>query len=111
MIEPVNLHANDAFQCLKHRSGANPIERIGPLRAFSQVHGIVVSIGEAESDRNPSGCVETQRVDQLLAEQPHGGCTEDDNPLLVQSDDPLVRTKIEQFREVQVPSFRRVVAG
>jgi hypothetical protein len=96
---------------LKRCPGANAVQRIRPLRALSQVHGIVVSICEAESNRNPAGCLETQRVDQLLAEQAHSRGTEDDHALLMQSDDPLVGPKVEQFRKVKILALGRFVAA
>jgi hypothetical protein len=110
MIKPANLDTNDAFERLQRRSGKNPVQSIGPFRALSQIHRIVVSVGEAESNRRPPACLRTQRIDQLLAEKAHVRCTEDDDALLVQSDDPLIRPKVEPFREVQVPALRRVVA-
>src|SRR5688572_24725275 len=110
MVKAANLGADDALQRLKHRTIPNSIQWIRPRRPLTQVHRIVVSVGEPESNRDPPGCLETQRVDQLLAEEAHRRRAQDDDPLLVQSDNPLVWTKVEQFCEVQVPSPRRVVA-
>ena len=51
MIHPANLRSNDALQCLEHRTRPKPIHRVGPFRPFPQVHRIVVSVGEPESNR------------------------------------------------------------
>ena len=43
---------------------------------------------------------EAERVDEFLAQQTHGRGAEQDDALLVQADDALIRPKIEQFREM-----------
>jgi hypothetical protein len=111
MNDPADLHSNDALQCLEHCTRPKPIQWIGPFRPFAQVHRIVVSVGEPESNRKPSGCVEAQRVDQLFAEESHRGRTQDDDPLIVQPDNPLVRTEIEQFCDVEDFVIGRFVAS
>ena len=110
MIKPANLRTNDAFQSLKQRTVPNAVQRIRPLRPLTQIHRIVVSVGKPESDRDPPGCLEAQRIDQLFAEEAHSRRAQDDDSLLVESDNPLIRPKVEQFCKVQVPAFRRVVA-
>ena len=109
MIHPANIHSNDALQCLEHRTRLKPIHGIGPSRPFAEVHRIVVSIGEPESNRHPSGGLEAQRVYQLFAKKSHRRRTQDDDPLIVQPDNPLIRTEIEQFCEVQVFVMGRFV--
>ena len=69
----------------------------------------MVSVGEPEPNRYPSGCLEAQRVDQLFAKESHRRRADDDDTLIVQPDNPLIRTKIEQFCEVQVFVSRRLV--
>ena len=110
ILEPADLRADDAFQRMKDRTRPNAVERIRPRRPFAQVHRVVVSIRKAESNRDPSGRLHAQRVDELFAEESHRRRAEDDHPLLVQSDNPLIRPKIQQFGKVQVLAFRRVVA-
>ena len=46
---------------------------------------------------------------KLLAKKSHRRRAENDDTLLVQADDPLIRTKIEQFCEVQIFAVRRLV--
>ena len=62
----------------------------------------MVSVGEPESNRDASGGFEAQRVDQLFAQQSHRRRAQDDDTLLVQPDDALIRPKVEQFCEMQV---------
>jgi hypothetical protein len=111
MIHPPNLNANDAFQRLEHCTRPKSIHRVGPLRPFPQVHRIVISVGEPEANRYPSGGLEAQRVDQLFAKESHRRRTQDDDPLIVQADNPLIRTEIEQFCEVQVLVIGRFVTA
>ena len=111
MNDSADLHSNNALQCLEHCTRPKPIQGIGPFRPFAQVHRIVVSVGEPESNGKPSGRVEAQRVDQLFPEESHRGRTQDDDPLIVQPDNPLVRTEIEQFCEVEDFVIGRFVAA
>ena len=110
MLQPANVRANDTFEGLKHRTRPNSVQRIRPLRPLTQVHCIVISVGKPESNRYPFGRLEAQSIDQLFAEESHGGRAEDDHALLVQSDNPLIRPKVEQFCEVEILALRRGVA-
>jgi hypothetical protein len=104
------LRSTDAFEGVEHRARSNSLERIRPPRPLAQVHRIVVPVGEPQSNRYPPGRLEAQGINQLLAQEPHGGRAENDDALLVQSDDPLIGPKVEQFCEVQVLTLWRVVA-
>jgi hypothetical protein len=110
VIYAANLRTNDAFQGLKHRTRPKAIHGVRPRRPFAQVHGIVVSIGKPEANRQPPGCLEAQRIDQLFAKESHRRRTQNDDTLIVKPDNSLIRTEIEQFREVQVVVIRRGVA-
>ena len=105
-------HVNpyDAFERLQHRAGTNTLERIGPLRSLSQIHCIVISVGESESQCQSFGRLDSQRIDQLLAKQAHRRGAENHDALFVQPNDALIRPKIEQFSQMQVLLFRRRVA-
>jgi hypothetical protein len=70
----------------------------------------VVPVSEPESNRYSSGGLETERIDQLFAEKSHRCRTEDDDALLVQPDDPLIWTKVEQFCQMQIVQMRLVIA-
>jgi hypothetical protein len=102
MLQPANFRANDPFQSLNDGARANAVQRIRPRRPLAQAHRIVVSVSETESNRDPSGRLEAQRIDQLLTKEAHRRRAEDNDPLLVQADDPLVRPKVEQFCEMQI---------
>ena len=109
MIHPANVYSNDSFQRLEHCTCPEAVHRVGPLRSFPQVHRIVVSVGEPEPNRYPSGCLEAQRVDQLFAKQSHRRRADNDDTLIVQPDNSLIRPKIEEFCEVQVFVSGRLV--
>ena len=47
-----------------------------------------------------------QRIDQLLAQQAHRGRAQDHHALLMQPDDALIGTKIEEFRQLQPLELR-----
>jgi hypothetical protein len=102
MPHAANVYSNDPFERLEHRTCPESVHRVRPLRSFPQVHRIVVSVGEPEPNRYPPGSLETQRIDQLFAKKSHRRRADDDDTLIVQSDNPLIRPKIEQFCEVQV---------
>jgi hypothetical protein len=102
-----DLGANDPFEPVKHGSGANPLERSRPLGSVAKTHRIVVAVGVSESHHQASRRLEAQRFNELLAQQSHGGCAQDDHPLLVESDDPLIGAEIEDLGEVEVLPMRR----
>ena len=70
----------------------------------------MIPLREPEPNRHASGGLQAQRIDQLLPQQTHRRRAENDDPLLVQADDSLIRPEIEEFCEVQVLPIRRVVA-
>ena len=87
---------------MKHRAGPNALDRVGPVRSLAEVHRIVVSVGEPESNRHASGRLESKGIDQLFAQESHRRRTQDDDTLIVQPDNPLIRAKIQQLCEMQV---------
>jgi hypothetical protein len=110
VLDPGDLRANDAFESVKHRAGSNSLDRIGPARSLAEVDRVMVSVCVPESNRHASGRFESKRIDQLFPQQSHGCRTQDDDPLLVQPDDPFIGTEIQQFREMQV-CWSRIVAA
>ena len=50
--------------------------------------------------------LESQRVDELLPQQAHRRRAQDDDALLMQADDALIRAKIEQFSEIEMVLHR-----
>jgi hypothetical protein len=61
----------------------------------------VVAVGISKSHEQPPGDVAPEGVDQLLAQQPHRRRAEDHDALLVQADDTEIRTKVQEFGELQ----------
>ena len=61
----------------------------------------MVAVGKAETKQNAPRRFESKRIDELLPHEAHGGRAEDDHALLVQTDDPLVGTKVQELGEMQ----------
>jgi hypothetical protein len=97
MIDRANLGADNAFEGLQQRTRANRLDKIAPVGSLPQIHGVVIAVGEPESNRHASGRLESERIDQFLAQEPHRRGAEDDDALVVQADDPLIRTKVEHL--------------
>ena len=93
---------------MKDRAGPEPFERARPLRSVAQTDGIVVPVRVAKPQHQASCCLEPQRVDELLAQQAHGGRAQDDDALLVQPDDALIGAEIENLGEVEVLQIHRL---
>ena len=96
---------------MEHRTCAETLDGTRPVRTRPQVDGIVVSVREPESKQDAPGCLHAKRVDELFSHEAHRRGAEDDDALLVQSNDALIRPKIEQFGEVQLLVVRRVAAA
>jgi hypothetical protein len=97
-----DVRSNDAFEPVKGSAGLQPFKRTRPIGAAAQTHGIVVSVGVAKPQHQASRGVDPQRIDEFFAHQPHGDGTQDDDALLVQSDDAKVRPKIEHLRQMEM---------
>ena len=110
VLDAPNVGANDAFQGVEHRAGTEAVHRAAPIRACPQIDGVVVSVCEPEPKQDAPRGLQPERVDELLAHEAHRGRAQDDDALLVQSNDALIGPKIEQFGEVQIVAARRVVA-
>ena len=102
MLDLDDLGPHDAFESVKHGTGSESLQRARPFGSVAQTHRIVVPVREPEPQDQASRRLEAQRIDEFLAQQSHGGRTQDDNPLLVQADDALIRPKIEKLGEVEV---------
>ena len=111
VVDAPDIGANDAFQGMEHRPGAKAVHRAAPIRSRTQIDRVVVSVREPEAKQHAAGCFEPERVDELLSHEAHRGRAEDDDTLLVQSNDPLIGPEIEQFGEVQIVAVRWVVAA
>ena len=90
--------------------GTEAVHRAAPVRACPQIDGVVVSVGEPEPKQDAARGLQPERVDELLSHEAHGRRAEDDDALLVQSNDALIGPEIEQFGEVQIVAGRRIVA-
>ena len=95
---------------MEHRACTEAVHRAAPIRACPQIDGVVVSVGEAEPKQDAPRGLQPERVDELFAHEAHRGRAQDDDSLLVQANDALIRPEIEQFSEVQIVAARRVAA-
>ncbi len=110
VVDPPNVGSHDAFQRMQHRAGTEAVHRAAPIRACPQIDRVVIAVREPEPKQDATSGLQTQRVDELLSHQAHRGRAENHHALLVQADDALIRSEIEQFGEVQMLATRRVVA-
>ena len=101
VFDPDHVGANDPLERMQHGAGAKPLFGAGPCRSVAQTHGIVIAVSETESKQQSSRRLESERVDELFAEQPHGCRAQDDDALFVQPDNALIGTKIQELREME----------
>ena len=62
----------------------------------------MVSVRVAKPQHQAPRGLEPQRVDEFFAQQPHGSGAQDDDALLVQADDALIRPEIEDLSDMEV---------
>ena len=103
-----DLGPHDALEPVKNGAGAQALERARPLRSVAQTHRIVVPVRVAKPQEQAPGRLEPQRIDELLAQQAHRRGAENDDPLLVQADDALIRTKVEDLAKMEVFQIDRL---
>ena len=101
VLDAPDVGAHDAFQRMEHCAGPDAVHWAAPIRACPQIDGVVVAVGEPEPKEDAPSGLKPERVDELLSHEAHGGRAQDDDALLVQSNDALIGPKIEQFGEVQ----------
>src|SRR5437879_660233 len=87
VVDADHLCADDSLERMEHRAGAQTLFGTGPIRSVAQAHGVVVSVSKSESKQQSSRRLESERVDELLSQQPHGRGAQDHNTLFVQADD------------------------
>ena len=107
VLDPDHVRVDNPLQRMQHGAGTKPGFGTGPIRAVAQADGVVIPVGESESQQQSSRGVEPERVDKLLAQQPHRGSAQDHHTLFVQPDDALVRTEVQQLREMERLGRRR----
>ena len=91
------LDLDDSLQGMHHRSCPEGVDTANARRSITQAHRIVIAVGEPKPHQQTACGLDAQRVDQFFSDKPHRRRTQNDHPLLVQADDPLVGTKVEQF--------------
>ena len=103
-----DVSPHDAFESVKDRTRTEPFQGVRPVGPIAQTHRIVVPVRIPKPQHQTPGRLEPQGIDELLAQQAHGGRAEDDNPLLVEPDDALIRAEIEHLAEIQPLQIDRV---
>jgi hypothetical protein len=94
---------------MQHRPGTKTVYRTRPPGSCPEIDGVVVSIREPESKQDAASCLQPECVDELLPHEAHRRRAEDDHALLVQPNDTLIRTEVEQFGEMESVVIRRIV--
>jgi hypothetical protein len=102
MLDLTDLGANNAFEGLKHSTRPNSLYWIAPVGSLAEIYSIVIPICKPEPNRQASGRLESQGVDQLLPQKTHRSGAKNDDALLMQANDAFIWPEVEQFCEVQV---------
>ena len=92
-----DLGPHDAFKPVKDGTRPEPFQGVRPVGPVAQTHRIVVPVRIPKPQHQAPRGLESQRVDELLAQQAHGGRAQDDDPLLMQPDDALIWAEIENL--------------
>jgi len=103
-----DVGSDDTLEPMKDDSSTNPFKRTRPFGPIAQTHGIVVPVRVSEPEHQPSRRLESQGINELPAQQTHGGRTQNDDALFVQPDDALIRPEIENLSQVEVLQIDRL---
>ena len=99
---------DNSLKPVKYGPRPEAFQWCGPIRSSAQTHRIVVPVRVPKPQHQASRRLQTQRVNKLLAQETHGGSAQDDDALLVEPDDPVIRAEIEQRGEVEVLDIHRL---
>src|SRR5207244_3901144 len=95
------LDLHDSLEGVHHRTCPEGVDAAAACRSITQAHRIVIAVSESKPHQETACGLEAQCVDEFLSYKPHRRRTQNDHPLLVQADDAIVGTKVEQFGQVQ----------
>jgi hypothetical protein len=95
------IGTHDAFQSVYDNACTQTVERSRPGGSIAETHRVVITIGETKAHEEAARRLASQRIDQLLPQQSHGGCAEDDHSLLVEPNDAFIGPKVEELRKLQ----------
>ncbi|HEY7191405.1 MAG TPA: hypothetical protein VH436_32865 [Vicinamibacterales bacterium] len=95
------LGAHNSFERVHDRPGPQPVQRIGPSSAIAKAHRVVIAIRETKPHEQAPRRFGPERIHQFLSQQAHGCRAKDDDSLLMEPDDALIRPKVEELGEVQ----------
>jgi len=100
-LHRLEIRPDDSFERVHDTAGPQPLDRIGPCALIPQADGVVVTVRKTEPHEQSAGRLGTERVDELFPQQTHGDGAQNDDSLLVESNDAFVRSEIEQLGELQ----------
>jgi len=103
-----DFRSDDSFKPVKYGTCPEAFQWGRPGRTFAEAHGIVVAVCVPEPQHQSSRRLQSQRINELLFEEPHGGGAQNDDALLMEPDNPLIGTEVEQRGEVEVLKIRRL---
>ena len=109
MFDPGDLGPDNPFKPVKYGTRPEAFQRVCPFGSVAQAHRIVVPVRVPEPQHQASRRLQSQRLNELLAQETHGGRAQDDDALLMEPDDPLIRTEIENLGEVEVLQIHRLM--
>ena len=108
VVDPGNLGPDNPFKPVKYGTGPEAFQRVCPFGSIAQAHRIVVPVRVPEPQHQASRRLQSQCVNELLAQETHRGRAQNDDALLMEADDPLVWTEIENLRKVEVLQIHRL---
>jgi hypothetical protein len=103
-----DVSPHDAFESVKDRTRTEPLQGVRPIGPIAQTHRIVVPVRVPKPQHQTPGRLKPQGINELFTQQAHCGCAQDDNALLVEPDDALIRAEIEHLAEIQPLQIDRV---
>ena len=101
----VDLHGRDLHDALEHvqfRSHAHELFVRGVRHQFAGELCIPDTGGIAHAGEQAAGPFDTQGIDQLLAQRPHGADMQHDHPLVRQQDLPLIEGELQMRGEIEL---------
>jgi hypothetical protein len=100
MFDLGDFGPDNAFKPVKYCTYPEAFQWGCPFRSIAQAHRIVIPVCVPEPQHEASRGLKSQRVNEFLPQKTHCGSAQNDDALLMEPDDPLIRAEIEQRGEV-----------
>jgi hypothetical protein len=108
VFDPGDFGSDNPFKSVKDDTRPEAFQRVRPFGPIAQTHGIVVPVCVSEPQQHASRRLQSQRLNELFAQETYRGGAQNDDALLMKSDDSLIWAEIEQLGEVQVLQIHRL---